>query len=245
VFVSGQVFTRQNGERDDDRNHETTTVFSAGLSPTKKPVSFAVVVPITVAGAMATPSHTGFEDALVSARYRFNAERLASSLRVDESYAMLVGGIEVPTGTFDHRFGRGPVGEVIAGLFSVEKRSLSLIGYAYYHHTGIFKSVRESGNMFAGIGAAWTPIDDDLTGHMFSIQLGLSHERTFAVEENGSALPDSGGSGLFVHPGLVFAVSPRLQFFALVSLPIAQEWRSPLDQQRFRFGAGTILLFSH
>ena len=242
IFLSAQVFTRQNGERDDNTNHETTTVFSAGLRPTTKPLSFALVVPITVAGGAGEPSKHGFEDALLSARYRLNADGVASSLGLDESYAMVVGGIEVPTGTFDHPFGRGPVGEIVAGLFSIEKRPLSLIGYAYYHHTGEYQGLRQSGNLFAGVGTAWTPIDDDVTGKIFSVQVGLSHERTFAIEQDGIPLPDSGGSGMFVHPGLVVGISPRIQFFSLLSLPIAQTWNAEDDRQRFRFGAGTIVI---
>ena len=242
AFLSAQVFTRQNGGRDDDKNHETTTVFSAGLRPTKQPLSFALVVPITVAGAAGTPSRHGFEDALISARYRFNADRVASALGLDESYAMVVGGIEVPTGTFDHDFGHGPVGEIAAGLFSVEKRPLSVIGYAYYHHAGAHQGLRQSGNLFAGFGTAWTPIDNDATGKIFGVQVGLSHERTFAIEQAGVPLSQSGGSGVFVHPGLVIATNPHLQFFALLSLPIAQTWHSAEDRQRFRFGAGTILI---
>jgi hypothetical protein len=67
----------------------------------------------------------------------------------------------------------------------MEKRPLSLIGYAYYHHTGEYQGLRQSGNVFAGVGTAWTPIDDDETGKIFSVQVGLI------------PLPDSGGSGVF------------------------------------------------
>jgi hypothetical protein len=245
VFLSAQVFTRQNGEHDGDRNHETTAVFSAGFQPARKPLSFTLVLPITVVGGAGMPSRRGFEDTVLSARYRLNANGVTSTLGLDESYAMVVGGVEVPTGTFDHAFGHGPVGEIAAGLFSMERRPLSIIGYAYYHHTGEYQGVRESGNLFAGVGTAWTPIDNDVTGKILSVQVGLSHERTFAVEVDGIPLADSGGSGVFVHPGLVMATTPHLQFFALVSLPVTQTWAAPADRQRFRFGAGTIVILGH
>ena len=35
---------------------------------------------------------------------------------------MGVGGVELPTGTFDHQFGKGALGEIAAGLFSLEKK---------------------------------------------------------------------------------------------------------------------------
>ena len=199
TFVSAQIFDRENG-RGDDKHRETITVFSAGVRPVKKmPLSVAVVVPITFASALGGPSSHGLEDALVSARYRFEADRLAASLGLEEGYAMGVGGLEIPTGTLDHAFGRGPVGEIAAGLVSLEKRPFAAIAYVYYHHAGVYDGERSSGNVFAGTGVAWTPIDDDASGKLFSLQLGLSHERTFAAEHDGIALTDSGGSGIFLH----------------------------------------------
>ena len=240
-FLSAQIFDRQKGG-DDERWRETTTVFSAGLQPFKRPLSFAVVVPVTFASGLNDSSHHGFEDAVVSARYRISADRLATSLGLDETYVMGVGGLELPTGTLDHPFGRGSAGEIAAGLVGIEKRPIALIGYAYYHHTNSYRGTRPSGNVFAGGGVAWTPIDDDAAGKMFSLQLGLSHERTFASEENAIPDVDSGSSGTFVHPGVVASATRHLQFFALVSLPVHQAWRSLEDRQRFRLALGTIFI---
>src|SRR5207249_2642020 len=179
-------------------------------------------------------SQHGFEDALITGRYRVEIDRFAEAVGLENAYVMGVGGIEIPTGTLDHDFGRGPVGGIGAGLMSVERRPFSLIGYGYYHHTGEFRSVRQSGNAFVGLGAAWTPIDNEDEGKLFSFQLGLSHEQTFAVEQDGVPLLDSGGSGVFLHPGIVAMVNPRVQFFVLASLPVTQEWRAADDRQRFR-----------
>lgn len=242
-FASAQVFTRDTG-RDGDRRRQTTAVFSGGLQPFKRPLSVAVVVPVSFIGA--TPSagaRTGVEDALISARYRVESGRFTEALRLDESYFMGVGGLEVPTGTVDHEFGRGALGAIAAGLMSLERRPFSMIGYGYYHHTGDYKGTRESGNVFVGTGGAWTPIDNLQTGRLVSLQVGLSHERTFAQQQNGAALPNSGGSGLFVHEGLVLGLNEHVQLFALLSLPVSQRWRAPEDRQRFRLGAGTILIF--
>jgi hypothetical protein len=62
-----------------------------------------------------------------------------------------------------------------------------------------------------------------------SSSLGLWYENTFASEQNGVPLADSGASGVFVHPGIVFSVNPALQFFGLVSLPVTQQWSSIID----------------
>ena len=77
------------------------------------------------------------------------------------------------------------------------------------------------------------------------MQLGITYERTFASEEHGEALADSGASGIFVHPGIVFSTNPTLQFFGLVSLPLTQQWNSLVDRQRFRLGTGVIWILKH
>src|SRR4029077_10912889 len=161
----------------------------------------------------------GLEDMLVSARYRIEAPGVASAFGVQESYVMAVGGVELPTGTFDHDFGKGAFGEIAAGLWSLEKRPFATIAYVYYHHRGVYEGVRDSGNTFAGGGLAYTPIDDEEKGKLFSLQLGLSYERMFQSQENGITVPDSGASGVFIHPVMVFDIGPTVQAFALVSLP--------------------------
>jgi hypothetical protein len=246
MFISAQVFDRENG-MNVTKHRETTTVFSAGVRPFKtNPLSLAVVAPVTRESFTGVPATTRFEDPLISARYRVNADGVAKALGVQESYVMGVGGVEVPLGNKDHPAGHGPIGEMAAGLFSVEKRPIAGIAYAYYHHAGQYANgTRQSGNMFTGTGVAYTPIDDDARGHLFSLQLGLSYERTFPVEELGRAVPDSGSHGVFLHPGIVFSTNPRLQFFALVSLPMTQAYNSINDRQLFRLGAGTIIILGH
>ena len=246
MFISVQAFDRENG-LNGFKHRETTTVFSTGLTPFKNnPLSMAVVAPITRESFTGTPATTRFEDPLISGRYRVNANGIAKALGVQESYVMGVGGVEVPLGNKDHPSGHGPVGEIAAGLFSVEKRPIAGIAYLYYHHTGQYDNgTRQSGNVFTGTGAAYTPIDDDAKGHLFSLQLGLSYERTFAVEALGQPLPDSGSRGVFMHPGIVFSTNPRFQYFGLVSLPLSQSYNSINDRQQFRLGAGMIVMLGH
>src|ERR1700722_9224483 len=124
IFVSAQVFDKEEG-KDAEKRRETTTVYSVGFTPLKKqPLSIAFVLPVTFAGGVGDPStpgsaSRGFEDTLLTARYRFEAPGVASSLGLDQSYVMGVGGLEMPTGTIDHPFGQGAFGEIAAGLFSV------------------------------------------------------------------------------------------------------------------------------
>jgi hypothetical protein len=250
IFISAQLFDKEEG-KDDQERRETTTVYSVGVTPVKgKPLSIAFVLPMTFASGVPDPSTPGsashgFEDTLLSARYRVDAKGLASSWGLDQTYVMGVGGLEMPTGTIDHPFGEGAFGQIVAGLFSVEKRPVAAIAYAYYHHRGEHNGLRDSGNMFAGTGVAYTPIDDEARGKLFSLQLGLSYEQTFASEINGVPQADSGASGIFLHPGVVFSATPSVQFFGLVSLPLAQQWNSVVDRQRFRLGTGVIWILAH
>jgi hypothetical protein len=250
IFISAQLFDKEQG-RDDQRRRETTMVYSIGFAPMKKrPLSIAFVLPITFASGVSDPSapgsvNRGFEDTLVSARYRVDAARLSSSLGLDQSYVMGIAGVELPTGTVDHPFGQGAFGQIAAGLFSAEKRPVAAIAYAYYHRRGVHDDVRDSGNMFAGTGVAWTPIDDDRRGKLFSVQVGLSYEETFAAQVNGVSVADSGTSGILLHPGLVFSTTSSVQVFGLVSLPLSQQWNSLVDRQRFRIGTGVIWILNH
>ena len=251
IFLSALVFDKETGRDDTNKRRETTTVYSVGFKPVKtQPLSMAFVVPMTFAGGAADPNAPGakargFEDMLISARYRIDAPGAAKLFGVDESYVMGVGGVELPTGTFDHDFGKGAFGEIAAGLWSLEKRPFATIAYVYYHHRGVYEGVRDSGNTFAGGGLAYTPIDDEEHGKLFSLQLGLSYERMFQSEDNGLIVADSGASGVFIHPGVVFDIGPTVQMFGLVSLPLTQTYNSIVDRQRFRFGTGIIWILKH
>lgn len=109
-FASAQIFTQETGPAG-DRRRQTTTVFSAGLQPFKRPLSVALVVPVSFVGSTSTTTaRTGVEDARISARYRIEPAAFTRALGLDESYFMGVGGVELPTGTFDHDFGKGAVG---------------------------------------------------------------------------------------------------------------------------------------
>jgi hypothetical protein len=101
---------------------------------------------------------------------------------------------------------------------------------------------RQNGNFFTGAGIAYTPIDDDAKGHLLSMQLGVSYEKTFAMQELGKPLTDTAATATMLHPGLVFQTNPRFQYFAIVSLPLSQEFGSLDYRQRFRLGFGTIIM---
>ena len=130
TFLSAQVFDKERGQND-DTHRETTTVYSVGFKPLKKrPLSMAFVLPMTFTGGAAESSAPGasshgFEDAVLTARYRVVAEPFAASIGFKEGYVMGVGGVELPTGTLDHQFGKSAYGQIAAGLVSVEQRPIA------------------------------------------------------------------------------------------------------------------------
>jgi hypothetical protein len=234
-YVTAQLFTRRAGP-DDDREQETTTVLSAGFSPFEKPLSFAVILPVSIVSHGGT--RTGLENVVIGARYRIDFPGALSG----DNFVMALGGIELPTGTIDHRFGRGAPAGIAGGLISTERRPFSMIGYTFRREPGTYGTIRESGNLFVGAGLAWTPIDDP-AGRLVSFQIGLSHETQFREREDDVPVAESGKSGVFAHPTLLYGISQRMMMFGTLTVPVRQQWRSPEDREAFRVGAGVILAY--
>lgn len=238
-FLSVQVFDTQRGTGD-QKTHTTTTVLSGGVTPFRAPVSIAFVVPISFETEIGGGARRGLEDALLSARYQRDTPRLSEAMHLEQSFVMGVAGLELPSGNMDHPFGHGRPGSIAAGLISLERRPIAMIAYGYLHRAVDYQGDRANGNIFTGAGVAWTPVDDEDNGKLFSLQLGASYETTTREREGGLPVERTGGRGTFVHPTVVFDIGTHVQMFNIVSLPVAQSWRDPNDRQRFRFGSGAI-----
>ena len=76
-----------------------------------------------------------------------------------------------------------------------------------------------------------------------SFQLGWSHESYFKNTQAGLRDPTSGGSGLYVHPTIVWGPGGRFLVFAMVSLPVVQDYASPASRNRWGVGPGLVYLF--
>jgi hypothetical protein len=239
-YASLQVFSKQTGPRG-DRTQETTTVFGAGFAPRRGPLSISFVLPFSVINGGGTVGG-GIENAVVAARYRLRLPAVDRAFGV-ESYALAIGGVELPTGTVDYEFGDGPAALVAGGTLGVERRPFSALAYTVIHRYAERRNARDSGNTFVGGGIAWTPIDDESAGRLLSVQLGLAHERTWRAEMSGIPLDDTGGWALMAHPTVVFATGQRTLMFVSVSAPLAHDWRDPIERERFRVGAGTVIRF--
>ena len=238
AYFTAQLFTRQTGPQS-DRQQETTTILSGGVTPFRdRALSFSLVLPFSTLSQNGS-ARTGLENAIVGVRYRADVPAITTAIGGRESFAMAVGGVELPSGTLDHAFGEGAFAAILAGLLSVEKGPFSAIGYGFYRRPGTHQAVREGGNVFWGGGLAWTPLDDE--GRLFSLQLGLSHETTLDAHVNDIPLIATGGSGVFAHPTVLYGRSQRLLFFAQTTVPIQQAWDAVASHERFRVGAGVIV----
>jgi hypothetical protein len=242
--VTAQLFTRQTGS-EGERTQETTTVLSAAYAPLERPLSFSIVAPFSfLSGGGTGGTRVGLENALIAARYQFDLVSLAQAVAVDEAYVTVAGGLEVPTGTLDHRFGDGAAAGVVAGLASIERGRLSASAYAFLRRPGTHRGFREGTNRFLGGGVGWM-VHDDGTGRRVTLNVGVSHEKVFNDTLDGEAELESGGSGVFVHPTVLFGVNDRLMLFGQTSLPMKQAWRDPASQERFRLGVGAIVGFGY
>ena len=239
-YLTVQVFSRQTGPTD-GRVQETTAVLSGGLALRRLPVSLSIVVPFSViAEGKRGGTRTGLENAVVAARYRLDAPAIARTFHVEEGYLLAVGGVELPTGTIDYDFGHGAPAIVAGGQFGLERRPFSLIAYGIVHRYAERHDVRSSGNAFVGGGVAWTPIDT-AEGRVLSLQFGVSREVISRETVQGLAMNDTGGWAVVAHPTVTWSTNERLLFFASTSVPLARHWKNPLNEERFRIGAGAIL----
>jgi hypothetical protein len=243
-YVTGQIFTRTTGPSG-QRVQETTTVLSGGLSPGGGPFSMSVVVPFSlIAGEPGRGTHVGLENAIVAGRYRVDLAGVNRILGTEESYVLGVAGIEVPTGTIDHGFFQGAPAVVAGVSVGMERRPVSIIGYLFLNRYAERNNLRDSGHTFAGTGVAWTPIDDEPNGRLFSVQFGVSRDAATRESIGGIRNPSTGGWAVMAHPSVVWSSRPGVLWFVSTALPLMDRWRDPADRERFRVGAGTIISFT-
>jgi hypothetical protein len=187
----------------------------------------------------------GLEDAILGVRYRFDLTRLQERFGKDGNYLMGMAALELPTGSVDHAAFRGPLDGMLAATTGVERGPLSWNGYAFYRRHGMDSAgVRAGDNLFLGGGMAYTPFDDPVRERLVSLQLGVSYEIYMRATAGGAPVADTGGRGLYLHPTVVWGPGGRILLFGTTSLPALEDYRNAADNNRWRVGAGIILLLS-
>ncbi|TLY37051.1 MAG: hypothetical protein E6K60_06015 [Nitrospirae bacterium] len=241
-FVSVQVFSRQTGPST-QKTQETTGVIAAGANPLKGvPLTVTAIAPASLINQLdAGSSRAGLEDMIIGARYRYDLSNLIDKWNRDGNFLLGVAGIEIPSGSIDHKSWDGPVDYLGGALGSLEKGAWSGIAYTYYRRNSPDKTDSKRGdNIFVGGGLAYTPGEDVTTGKLISYQVGWSYETYLRNRVAGAGDPNTGGKELLVHPTLVYSPGHGVVFFGLVSVPVWRDFKDPVEQDRFRLGTGVI-----
>jgi hypothetical protein len=244
-FVSLQMFSRQTGVSN-NRTQETTGLVSAGLTPLHNvPLSLSLIAPAShIVELDGSASKIGPEDVILGARYRLDFAALKERWGREGNFAMGMVAAELPTGNIDHPAFDGPMDFMFAGLGSLERGPFSAIAYAFYRMHGTAPGDNKAGdNLFLGSGFAYTPWDDPSTERLISFQLGMSYETYFRDRVAGATDEATGGWGLLLHPTVVWGPGGHFLLFAVLSVPAVQDYGDPLQQDRWRVGAGAMYVF--
>jgi NAD(P)-dependent dehydrogenase (short-subunit alcohol dehydrogenase family) len=245
-FVSFQSFSRQLGAA--ARTQETTALISAGITPFREaPLSLSFIAPAShIAEIDGAGFQLGPEDVIFGARYRLDFTWLQERSEREGNFLMAMAAAEFPTGTIDHPFLDGAFDFMAAALASVEWAAFSAIAYGFQRINGADRGGDKPGDsLFLGGGLAWTPWDDPANERLLSLQLGFSHEIYFRDRIAGAEDDASGGWAFLLHPTVVWGPGGHFLLFALVSLPVAQEFRDAGSTERWRAGVGAVYLFGH
>lgn len=253
-FLSLQTHTRAYG-LGDFRTQETTLILSGGFSPIDGvPWSITLVQPFTyqTTRAPTPPGSTGpftacdgcfaRENTLIATSYRFDFTSLQDSLGKDGNFALLSVALEPPTGNKDYATLRGPFSAIGAAMVGFEWERLSAVALGYYRLNGLDATSSKKGdNFLVGLGVAYTPVDRH--DKMLSFQLGVGEEVHARDVDQAMTVDASGGAETIVSPTIVGSPMAHLRIFALVSLPVAQSYRSDSQTDRWRAGVGLIYSF--
>jgi hypothetical protein len=244
-YVSIQTYMRRTGPPD-ARGRETTGLLSAGVAPFRRfPISFTAILPVSrITEGGSSTTFSGREDMILGVRYRFDLPALQDRFDREGNFAMVMGAAELPSGNVDHKAFDGPMDYMVAALGSVEKGPLSGIVYGFGRMHGKTGEAKTGNNLFLGGGLAWTPFDNPSTERLLSFQAGFSHELYFQDAISGATVSDTGGWGTLVHPTVVWGPGGRVLLFGTTSFPVAQSYRDPADEDRWRFGVGVIWLLA-
>lgn len=234
-------------------DQETSYLVSAGISPFRTiPWSFTLVQAYTLESAR-TPQgdQTGpfsscggciaRENLLVSTSYRFDFTGLQRATGKDGNFALLSVALEPPTGEKDYAPFHGPANGILAAMAGVEWSHFAAVGLGYYRlNTPDDAGSRKGNNWLAGLGFAYTPVDERT--QMLSVQMGLAAEVHDPDVLAGRDLV-SGGWELFASPTVVWMPAARTRFFLYVSLPVAQDYKADYQVDQWRSGLGVIYSF--
>ena len=225
-FVSAQYYRTNEGQQPAAQTRSDIGVLTVGL-PVGEQWSISATLPAESVRSEGQPSMTGTQDIVFAVRRRFDLWSGGSVLGVATA--------EPPTtGNLEHR----AVGVGGGALYMREWTNFSAVAYALGRTENSLEQGERRGNrLFVGSGIAY-----EREGLPSGPQIGVSWEMTGRSTEGGASVSGSESSVIFVHPTIVFDVTPSAQVFTAVSLPVAQ-WSGDEGWQRWRFATGLIWSF--
>jgi hypothetical protein len=251
-FVSFQAHEHVFGLKD-TYDQETAYIVSAGVTPFRAiPWSVTLVQTYTYENAR-TPqgNQTGplsscagcveRENLLASTSYRFDFTGLQRATGKDGNFALVSAAIEPPTGEKDYAPLHGPMNYIFAAMAGVEWSHFAAVGLGYYRlDTPDSMGSKKGNNWLAGIGFAYTPVDE--RDRMLSVQMGLAAEVHDPDVIGGAGLV-SGGWEVLASPTVVWAPAARTRFFLYASLPLFEDYEADYQVDLWRAGLGVIYSF--
>ena len=252
-FASAQMHVKVIG-RGASYDRETVYILSAGVSPWRRiPWSLTVIQPFTYedahtptassVGPLAACDCFARENVILSSAYRFEFKGLQRAWDNDGNFALLSAALELPTGNKEAEPLHGSFNGIAAGIVGLGWRSLAAVMLGYYRINGSDGGGSKKGNNgLAGLGMTYTPVDT--ADRLLSVQLGVAAEYHEKDILGRIPIDDSGGWELFASPTLVWSPAAGTRFFTYVSLPFAQDYRSPAQEDRWRAGLGIIYSFA-
>lgn len=166
------------------------------------------------------------------------------------------GGVKFPTGKTDVRDSNGEAVDFASTPGSGATDYLAGFGYSTYltpqltldasaGHTfrGAYHDYRLGGRTEAGMAVGWRFTQNIRTFPQYAAFMELNYRSNGKVEVQGEHDDNSGGSALFLSPGLRFGFSPRASFSLAAQLPVRQNPNGAQIETKFKAVASLSLSF--
>ena len=168
----------------------------------------------------------------------------------------LYGGVKIPTGKKDVRDSNGDPVDFASTPGSGATDFMAGLGYSTYltsqltldasaSHTlrGTYHDSRLGGRLDAGVALGWRFTEDIRTFPQSAVFLELNYRINGKVRVQGERDDNSGGSAVFLSPGLRFGLSPRASLSVAVQLPLSQTPNGAQIETKLKVVASLSLSF--
>jgi hypothetical protein len=173
---------------------------------------------------------------------RFGFEDLGFSATLRREGFLFGGALDVHRAEEPLAPSQGPIESRLGALGLLERGPHSALGWALHGWKASITGEEDAGNrVLLGIGYGYEPSDDRGARGPLAFHLGLTYEFDFEGSDWGSLGGPPEARQVLLHPTLVFAPQPGLEFAAQASLPPAAGLADLLSEEGFRCSLGMNL----